>query len=86
MRIGRGNVVSTFVLPPLQLQGAWVCVGGSQGFKPISAKIIVRRYNGPMTFVTEGQVDCSQARSAWDSAIPQQSRPVGYGLIRAGKR
>ena len=38
-----------------------------------------------MYFVPEGQHDRSQARSAWDSA-PQKSRPVGYGMIRAGLR
>ena len=35
------------------------------------------------TYVPEGRCDRSLARSAWDSAIPK-SRPVGYGLIRAG--
>jgi hypothetical protein len=38
-----------------------------------------------MYFVPEGQHDRSQARCAWDSAT-QKSRPVGYGLIRAGLR
>jgi hypothetical protein len=35
--------------------------------------------------VPEGQCDRSLARSAWDSANPK-SRPVGYGMIRAGVR
>jgi hypothetical protein len=35
------------------------------GAKPISAKIIVRRFDGRMAFVPEGQHDSSQARSAW---------------------
>mgnify|MGYP003623046068 CR=1 FL=1 len=38
-----------------------------------------------MAFVPEGQADRSQARSAWDNATPK-SRPVGYGVIRAGVR
>ena len=36
-------------------------------------------------FVPEGRYDRSLARSAWGSAT-QKSRPVGYGLIRAGVR
>jgi hypothetical protein len=40
---------------------------------------------GEMVFVPEGQHDSSQARSAWDNATPK-SRPVGYGVIRAGVR
>ena len=39
-----------------------------------------------MYFVPEGQHDRSLARSAWDSATPQKSRPAGYGVIRAGVR
>jgi hypothetical protein len=38
-----------------------------------------------MAFVPEGRCDRSLARSAWASAT-QKSRPVGYGLIRAGVR
>jgi hypothetical protein len=38
-----------------------------------------------MYFVREGQHDRSLARSAWKS-VTQKSRPVGYGLIRAGVR
>jgi hypothetical protein len=49
-----------------------------------------------MAFVPEGRCDGSHStryrllvadlvRSAWDSAT-QRSRPVGYGLIRAGLR
>jgi hypothetical protein len=38
-----------------------------------------------MYFVPEGQHDRSQAQSAWASATPK-SRPVGYGMIRAGVR
>jgi hypothetical protein len=33
----------------------------------LSAKIIVRRFDGRMAFVPEGQADTSQARSAWGS-------------------
>jgi len=39
-----------------------------------------------MYFVPEGQHDRSQARSAWDSAHPQKSRPVRYGMIRVRVR
>jgi hypothetical protein len=35
--------------------------------------------------VPEGRSDRSLARSAW-TAPPQKSRPVGYGMIRAGMR
>jgi hypothetical protein len=42
-----------------------------------------KRFDGRMAFVPEGRCDRSLARSAWDSAT-QKSRPVGYGLIRAG--
>jgi hypothetical protein len=43
-------------------------------------------FDGRMAFVVpEGRYDRSLARSAWDSAT-QKSRPVGYGLIRAGVR
>src|SRR3984957_21133756 len=38
-----------------------------------------------MAFVPEGLCARSQARSAWENAT-QKSRPVGYGLIRAGVR
>jgi hypothetical protein len=38
-----------------------------------------------MAFVPEGRCDRSLARSAWDRAT-QKSRPIGYGLIRAGVR
>ena len=43
---------------------------------PVSAKIIVRRFDGRMAFVPEGQDDRSQARSAWviDAESP---RPGG---------
>jgi hypothetical protein len=44
-----------------------------------------RSFDGRMAFIPEGQADRSQARSAWDSANPK-SRPVGYGMIRAGMR
>ena len=44
-----------------------------------------RHFDGRMAFVPEGQVDRSQVRSAW-TAPSQKSRPVGYGLIRAGER
>jgi hypothetical protein len=38
-----------------------------------------------MIRVPEGRCDRSLARSAWESAT-QKSRPVGYGVIRAGVR
>ena len=47
----------------------------SPGFNPISAKIIVWRFDGRMAFVPEGQVDSSQARSAW--VAMQRPRPGG---------
>jgi hypothetical protein len=31
----------------------------------MTAKIMVRRFDGRMAFVPEGQADSSQARSAW---------------------
>jgi hypothetical protein len=40
---------------------------------------------GEVAYVPEGRCDRSLARSAWDRAT-QKSRPVGYGLIRAGVR
>jgi hypothetical protein len=39
----------------------------------------------PKELVPEGRCDRSLARSAWEIVI-QESRPVGYGLIRAGGR
>jgi hypothetical protein len=45
----------------------------------------MRVFDGRMAFVPEGQADRSLARSAWVNATPQ-SRPVGYGVIRAGVR
>jgi len=45
----------------------------------------MRVFNGRMAFVPEGQADSSQARSAWNNATPK-SRPVRYGVIRAGVR
>jgi hypothetical protein len=45
----------------------------------------MRIFDGRMAFVPEGQADRSLARSAWDHATPK-SRPVGYGVIRAGVR
>jgi hypothetical protein len=44
------------------------------------------RFDARMVFVPEGQCDRSQARSAWNNATPKRSRPVGYGVIRAGMR
>jgi hypothetical protein len=38
--------------------------------KPISAKIIVRRFDRRMAFVPEGQADSSQVRSAWGESRP----------------
>ncbi len=45
----------------------------------------MRVFDGRMAFVPEGQHDRSQARSALVNATPK-SRPVGYGVIRAGVR
>jgi hypothetical protein len=45
----------------------------------------MRVFDGRMPFVPEGQTDRSLARSAWENATPK-SRPVGYGVIRAGVR
>jgi hypothetical protein len=42
----------------------------------MSAKIIVRRFDGRTAFVPEGQPDSSQARSAWE-AMQSGSRPGG---------
>jgi hypothetical protein len=39
----------------------------------------------PKGLVPEGRCDRSLARSAWDGTI-RNSRPVGYGMIRAGER
>jgi hypothetical protein len=38
---------------------------------PISAKIIVWRFDGRVAFVPEGQADSSQARSAWVGFVPE---------------
>jgi hypothetical protein len=43
------------------------------GLKPMSAKIIVRRFDRRMAFVSEGQADSSQARNAW---VAMQRGPV----------
>jgi hypothetical protein len=44
------------------------------------AKIIVRRLDGRMAFVPEGQHDSSQARSAWNheenSPVPGGREPI----------
>jgi hypothetical protein len=45
----------------------------------------MRVFDGRMAFVPEGQADRSLARVP-GSAPPQNSRPVGYGVIRAGVR
>ena len=45
----------------------------------------MRVFDGRMAFVPEGQADRSQARMPGTSAT-QKSRPVGYGVIRAGVR
>jgi hypothetical protein len=42
----------------------------------LGAKIIVRRFDGPMAFVPEGQTDRSPARSAWVT-MQRDSRPEG---------
>jgi hypothetical protein len=48
----------------------------AQGFNPISAKIIVRRFDRRMASVPEGQADSSQARSTW-VAMQRGPRPGG---------
>jgi hypothetical protein len=55
------------------------------GVSTPKAQLNARPFDGRMAFVPEGPCDRSLARSAWDSAT-QESRPVGYGLIRAGVR
>jgi hypothetical protein len=51
--------------------------------------IVARRFIAGLAIhmirVPEGRCDRSLARSAWESAT-QKSRPVGYGVIRAGVR
>jgi hypothetical protein len=61
--------------------------GRSSGFQPISAKIIVRRFDGGMVFVPEGQHDSSQARFGADSRRtwwPLQGQ-IGWVEIPQGK-
>jgi hypothetical protein len=66
--------------------GAIYCLKGATGLKtPISVNLMRGPLDGRVAFVPEGRCDRSLARSAWDSAT-QKSRPVGYGLIRAGLR
>jgi hypothetical protein len=48
-----------------------------------SARVDAQSASAPKGLVPEGRYDRSLARSAWDGAI-QNSRPVGYGMIRAG--
>jgi hypothetical protein len=55
------------------------------GVSTPKAQLNARPFDGRMAFVPEGRCDRSLARSAWDSAT-QKSRPLGYGLIRAGVR
>jgi hypothetical protein len=50
------------------------------GFSPISPKMIVRRIDGRMAFVPEGQADSSQARSAW---VVMQRGPVPEGQSKS---
>jgi hypothetical protein len=45
----------------------------------------MRVFNGPMSFVLEGQADRSLARSAWVNATPK-SRPVGCDWCRCARR
>src|SRR5580700_10134665 len=55
---------------------------GAEGLspEPISAKIIVRRFDGRMAFVPEGQADRNQARSAW---VAMQRGPVPEGRSKS---
>ena len=57
------------------------CGVGFTRVNPISAKIIVKRLDGRMAFVPEGQHDSSQARSAWTHEVPgimgKIARPSG---------
>jgi hypothetical protein len=46
----------------------------SPGFQPIGAKIILRRFDGRMAFVPEGQHESSQARSAFQEAAAHEVR------------
>ena len=74
---------------------AWHEVPGKRPSKEPSRKVgmigrtssqgVSRRNQSAMAFVPEGRCDRSLARSAWDSTT-QNSRPVGYDLIRAGVR
>jgi hypothetical protein len=62
-------------------QGSPKGAGGlSTGFQPISAKIVLRRFDRRMAFVPEGQADRSQARSAW---VSMQRGPVPEGRLKS---
>jgi hypothetical protein len=58
---------------------------------PISAKIIVWRFDGRVAFVPEGQFDSSQARSAWVGFVPEgqfdgsQARSAWVGFVPEGQ-
>ena len=56
---------------------------GPQGFNLVST--LGNHIYSAKSDVPEGRCDRSLARSAWDTADPK-SRPVGYGMIRAGVR
>ena len=59
---------STGILTNLDFANLDLSVGLDETYRrasPISAKIIVWRFDGGMAFVPEGQADISQARSVW---------------------
>ena len=60
------------------------CPGGTIGFNPAAGRA---SESAPKSkeLVPEGRCDRSLARSAWEVSS-QESRPVGYGLIREGER
>jgi hypothetical protein len=53
----------------------------NSGLTLISAKVMVRRFDGPMAFVPEGQADSSQARNAWVAYAKTSSR-VSVCILR----
>src|SRR6202166_5372493 len=54
--------------------------GFSPGFQPYKRLLVVKRFDGRMAFVPEGQADSSQARSAW---IAMQKTPVPEGRLKS---
>jgi hypothetical protein len=60
--------------------------GLALGFNPISAKIILRRFDGRMAFVREGRADRSQARSVSSQGKPWAARLPGTKCLDAPSR